>query len=170
MCCWNISCHELTEESWYFENHNKHCNCTVTVSHFPIITYCFAITFPANTHTFPQPPALNVQTFQIILLFIPPSISLSWCSVVDVRLTPLGGTRLWHHTWQQPEVSLGKIVVYEAQDSQSFLQISQQSCGLLLQIKTKRQREKQRNGIRKCCEPYSNLHRLHERHSSCANR
>lgn len=96
-----------------------------------------------HTHTFPQPPALNVQTFQIILLFIPPSISLSWCSVVDVKLTPLGGTRLWHHTWQQPEVSLGKIVVYEAQDSQSFLQKSQQSCSLLLQIHTK---DSEKNG------------------------
>lgn len=113
-----------------------------------------------HTHTFPQPPALNVQTFQIILLFIPPSISLSWCSVVDVKLTPLGGTRLWHHTCQQPEVSLGKIVVYEAQDSQSFLQKSQQSCSLLLQW------EKKGNGISKCCEQDSNWYR----HSSCTNR
>lgn len=40
----------------------------------------------------------------------------------------------------------------------------------LIADKHKRQREKQRNGIEKCCKLYSNLHRLHERHSSCANR
>lgn len=117
----------------------------------------------------PQPRMCRFKIFHIILLFIPPSISLSWCSVVDGKLTPLGGTRLWHHTWQQPEVSLGKIVVYEAQDALSFLQISQQSCSLSVQINTKRWRENQRNGIEKCCELYSNLHRLHECHSSCAN-
>lgn len=142
-CVFKIYHHDMNKwNHGTLKCHNKlYCDCEpnlVTFRHHLLFRHHIS---SEHTHTFPQPPALNVQTFQIILLFIPPSISLSWCSVVDVKLTPLGGTRLWHHTCQQPEVSLGKIVVYQAQDSQSFLQKSQQSCSLLLQW------EKKENGI-----------------------